>query len=102
MKRAARISYKMQIIDPSLPFPEAARRLKTGAKLATEEVALLFCLVLGGHVVQSRSIPLQPKKPAGHHHVSSKVSEAQYQLLSGWCQEEKRKMWLTFSRHVYL
>lgn len=33
---------------------------------------------------------------------SPKVSEAQYQLLSNPCQEEKRKMSLSFWNHVYL
>jgi hypothetical protein len=59
-------------------------------------------LKLSGHVVQNRSSPPETEKPAGHHHVSSKVSEAQYQLLRKRCQGEKRKMWLTFSHHVYL
>jgi hypothetical protein len=92
----------MQITYPSLPFLETSWRLNRDAWFAAAD-GRVICDFEAQRTRGSKPVaPPETEKPAGHHHVSSKVSEAQYQLVRKRCQGKKRKMWLTFSHHVYL
>jgi hypothetical protein len=63
---------------------------------------LFLFLVLDGLRGFSAGCPPQDWKNRLGATTIPKVSEAQYQLLSNPCQEEKRKMSLSFWNHVYL
>jgi hypothetical protein len=81
----------MRIAGLSLLVLKAARQLLAKRFYAGKGWRLFFGLVLGGDAGSKPAIPPKKEKPARALPRSTKVSDAQYQLLSKRCQAKNAK-----------